>query len=69
MIYAGVATMPQRRDALEKAIASLRPQVDRIFVFLNDYESVPEFLTADPKIEVFGARITGISAPPASSSG
>lgn len=39
-----IASLPERANMLEKTIASLRPQVDRIFVALNGYSYTPDFL-------------------------
>ena len=51
MIFAGIATIPGRERALQKAVASLVHQVDTVGVYLNGHEKVPEFLKRD-KIEV-----------------
>ena len=40
----GIATIPQRKQMLERTIKSLLPQVDRIIVSLNNYTHIPEFL-------------------------
>jgi len=39
---AALASIPGRAHLLPKALESLRPQVDRIHVYLNGYDSVPE---------------------------
>lgn len=44
MITAQIASLPNREDGLSIAVHSLLPQVDRIFVALNGYDKVPEFL-------------------------
>lgn len=44
MIHARLASLPEREKSLERTIASLRPQVDSIFVVLNNYTSPPSFL-------------------------
>lgn len=44
MIIAAMATMPQRLHLLEKAISSIRPQVDVVRVYLNSFDEVPSFL-------------------------
>ncbi len=51
MIRANLASIPARRDSLQKTIASLLPQVDRIGVYLNGYDDVPGFLS-DARIDV-----------------
>jgi len=44
MIVAGIASMPERINYLEKTVEALRPQVDVLRVYLNNFESVPGFL-------------------------
>ena len=45
MITVHIASLPERVDTLEKTVNSLLPQVDYIFVSLNNYEEIPSFLT------------------------
>jgi len=47
MISIGVASLPERVHCLEKAIDSIYYQVDQIFVCLNNYKEIPEFLKRD----------------------
>jgi hypothetical protein len=55
-----MATFPPRLMSLKRAVASLTAQVDFIIVYLNEYESVPPFLTGDPKIiPVLGSQAMG----------
>lgn len=35
-IVAGMATMPSRYDIVEHAVASIAPQVDRVYLYVND---------------------------------
>tara|TARA_R110001592_G_scaffold72890_7_gene222737 strand:+ start:4424 stop:5173 length:750 start_codon:yes stop_codon:yes gene_type:complete len=51
-VVACVATMPCRAAQLEVACASLLPQVDRMFIYFNDYteEQVPEWAVCEPSI-------------------
>lgn len=51
MISVCLASFPPRRSALRAAIGSLIDQVDRIYVYLNQYEEVPDFLK-HPRISV-----------------
>ena len=44
MISASIATIPNRQALLERVVRSLLPQVDRLNVYLNDYDRVPGFL-------------------------
>jgi glycosyltransferase involved in cell wall biosynthesis len=50
-VTASVATMPERVELLAQAIGSLLPQVDRMQVYLNNFDDVPAFLD-HPKITV-----------------
>ena len=56
---ATIATMPSRIEGLEKALNSMLPQVDRVFVYLDNFTSVPGFLNDSPKISVFRAEEVG----------
>jgi hypothetical protein len=44
MIVAGMATMPDRLPYLERTVAAIRPQVDELRVYLNNFDAVPDFL-------------------------
>jgi hypothetical protein len=55
-----MATFPPRLKSLKRAVASLVAQVDFMIVYLNEYESVPQFLTTNPKIiPVLGTEAMG----------
>ncbi|UPY37480.1 glycosyltransferase family 25 protein [Sediminicoccus sp. KRV36] len=49
-VIASMASIPDRREMLAEAVASLLPQCDRVRVFLNGYADVPEFLH-HPRVE------------------
>jgi hypothetical protein len=51
-ITASLATIPSRTHILPATIRSLLPQVDRLNVYLNGFETPPEFLLREPKISV-----------------
>lgn len=55
MIICGIASIATREKHLFKAVGSLLPQVDKIFVVLNNYPHTPRFLNND-KIKVFHAE-------------
>ena len=57
-IYAGMASIPTRVKALEQAVASVYDQVDRLFVYLNNYDEVPPFLKRE-KISVLTSQRYG----------
>ena len=44
MKYACIASIPEREYMLAKTVASLRKQVDQVFVSLNGYDHIPDFL-------------------------
>lgn len=46
MIRAHIATYPPRLQMLEQALASIAPQVDQVFLCLNEFAEIPAFLTA-----------------------
>lgn len=50
-VWACMASIPSRRGSMEKVVASLLPQVDKLGVYLNGYDEVPDFLD-QPKIVV-----------------
>ena len=45
MIVANLATYPPRAEFLPNVVAAISPQVDRLNIVLNEYASVPEFLS------------------------
>lgn len=49
-IIAAVASIPQRESALKDVLESILPQVDKLFVYLNGYKYVPNFVV-NKKIE------------------
>jgi hypothetical protein len=44
MIRVQIASIPNREAQLKKTVESLRPQVDSLFVGLNNYSHAPDFL-------------------------
>ena len=44
MKIAQIASLPDRVKLLKQTIESLEPQMDRIFVYLNNYEKIPRFI-------------------------
>ncbi len=53
-----MASMPSRRDHLERVVATLVPQADRLCVHLNGYDDVPAFLD-HPRIVVTRSQDLG----------
>jgi len=50
MITVQIASIPERVESLKRTVESIYPQVDFVFVALNNYEDVPMFLRGDRKI-------------------
>lgn len=50
MIVAHMATFPPRKQILLDALRSIAPQVDRVFLCLNEYDAIPEELDAFPNL-------------------
>ena len=44
-VTVSIATIPSRKEALKATINSLINQVDKIHVYLNNYEKIPNCLT------------------------
>ncbi|MCA9037308.1 MAG: glycosyltransferase [Planctomycetaceae bacterium] len=49
-VIGGLATIPERALLLRKNLPAILRQVDRLYVCLNGYDAVPEFLS-DPRID------------------
>lgn len=49
-IYAGMATVVGNETALRAGVVSLLPQVDRLYIYLNGFEKIPEFLNNNPRV-------------------
>ena len=50
MIVASLATFPPRRASLAGVVAQILPQVDRLNIVFNQYETVPEQYRSNPVI-------------------
>lgn len=50
MIRAHLATFPPRKEMMIKCATAISKQVDRLFVCLNEYNEIPEELTALPNV-------------------
>lgn len=44
MIFGSLASYPARKKCLEQVVAAVIPQLDHLYVYLNHYEVIPEFL-------------------------
>ncbi|MEB3884950.1 glycosyltransferase [Lyngbya sp. CCY1209] len=58
-IVCGMATLPQRQDALKDTVESILPQVDKLIVYQNGYKEKFDFLTHE-KIEIVSSLDTKI---------
>jgi hypothetical protein len=59
MIYAALATIPEREEILRDVVASLSPQVDKLFIYLNGHESTPEWFSEIENLEYVHSRDHG----------
>jgi hypothetical protein len=55
-IYAGMASIPDREDQMKKTISCIIPYVDRLFLLLNEYKEIPEWLSAYENITTYLGR-------------
>lgn len=51
-IHCGIASFPAREKSLRNVVASIIHQVDHLYVYLNEYSFIPEYLN-NPKITVY----------------
>jgi hypothetical protein len=58
MIIGGLATMPSRRDTAALAIKSILPNVDRLYVYLDRFTTVPSYVV-HPKIVILKSQDFG----------
>lgn len=56
-IYAGMASLPERAHLLKNTLDSIVPYVDHLFLFLNEYERVPDWLSRFRKVTPFLSKI------------
>ncbi|MBC7157269.1 MAG: glycosyltransferase family 2 protein [Rhodobacteraceae bacterium] len=51
-VFASLCSIPSRVEKLAQVVGRILPQVDHLTVYLDKYDTVPEFLTASPAITV-----------------
>lgn len=51
-VIASMCSIPSRSAALRKSVASIINQVDRLYIYLDKYQNVPDFLNSDSRITV-----------------
>jgi len=54
-----IASVPDREHMLGEVVASIRPQVDSVFVALNNYDHVPPFLSEGEYVMLDNSRSDG----------
>lgn len=57
LVIAGMATMPSRLESFELALNSILPQVDRLFLFLDRFET--PYVCADPRVVILTSDFFG----------
>jgi hypothetical protein len=58
-VMVGIASIPERASSLERVLAALTPQADKIFVSLNGYRTPPAFLERFPNVEASIRPVNG----------
>ncbi len=60
-IVGGMATMPSRADTFPAALRSVIDQVDRLYLYLDGHDAIPEAAKDDPRvIPVFSRDVPGL---------
>lgn len=55
-----MASFPARQQKLRLAVESLLPQLDRLYIYLNGYDEVPEFLLDERIVAIPAAKISDL---------
>jgi len=55
----GMATFPGRFDTLQRVVESIAPQLDCLFVYVNEADSIPNFLNIPNVIPLLGTQYAG----------
>lgn len=56
-LIAGMATMPSRLDTMPQALASILPQVDHLYLYLDSFHAVPDI--EDEKVSILRSQDHG----------
>lgn len=51
-VFASACCIPSRTDSFKEVVSRILPQVDGLYVFLDKFDEIPEFLKTSPKIHV-----------------
>lgn len=54
--FGALASYPPREDSLRETVKSILPQIDYLYIYLNNYEYVPKFLLYNEKIKIFRSQ-------------
>lgn len=49
-VIAGMATMPSRAHTFREAFNSIVRQVDRLYIYFDGHNEIPEFVRSDPRV-------------------
>jgi glycosyltransferase involved in cell wall biosynthesis len=60
--YAGLATIPGREKMMKKAVESMLPQVDHIYISLNNYTKIPAWMDHKKITAIFNNNSKGDSS-------
>ena len=58
MIYASMATIPERKDSLATTVRSVLPQVDQLQIYFNGWDVIPERYFKMDKVRIVNSRET-----------
>ena len=62
-VVAGMATMPTRTQTFDRAFSSIIRQVDRLYLYLDGHDNVPEIARNDPRVvPIFAHEYPGLHA-------
>ena len=56
-VYGGIASIPSRENLLKNTISSIADYMDHIFLFLNDYPTIPEWIKRYSNITSYLSKI------------
>ena len=59
IVFGCMATFPAREQRLKQTIINILPQLDHLYIYLNNYESVPQFLKNDKITTILGKNHAG----------
>lgn len=51
-VIGSIATMPTRAETFSVALKNILPQVDKLFVFLDGFDAIPDIIRDEPKCHI-----------------